>query len=130
MFSAYADALPLDTREIKKITNPFTGCFISNLPITVALLRFTLRVATLFNEDRSREAIEFMCTGISQLQEGLSFIGGTPNPLQKAYKREQQGWQLFYASLAAVEKALEAGESWALAVQTEARQIVTECLMN
>ncbi|MGD9065687.1 MAG: hypothetical protein PVI42_16280 [Desulfobacterales bacterium] len=130
IFSAYADALPLDTSEIKKITNPFTGCFISNLPITVALLRFSLRVATLFNEDRSREAIEFMRTGISQLQEGLSFIGGTPNPLQKAYKREQQGWQLFYASLAAVEKALEAGESWALAVQTEARQIVTECLMN
>ncbi|MGD8297323.1 MAG: hypothetical protein PVG67_13075 [Desulfobacterales bacterium] len=130
IFSAYADALPLDTSEIKKITNPFTGCFISNLPITVALLRFSLRVATLFNEDRSREAIEFMRTGISQLQEGLSFIRGTPNPLQKAYKREQQGWQLFYASLAAVEKALEAGESWALAVQTEARQIVTECLMN
>ena len=130
MFSAYADALPLDTSEIKEITNPFTGCFVSNLPITVALLRFSLRVATLFNEDRSREAVEFMRTGISQLQEGLSFIQGKPNSLQKAYKREQQGWQLFYASLAAVEKALEAGESWALAVQRAARQIVTECLMN
>ena len=130
MFSAYADALPLDISEIKKITNPFTGCFISRLPVTVALLRFSLRVATLFNEDRSREAIEFMRTGIPQLQEGLSFIQGKPNALQKVYKREQQGWQLFYASLAAVEKALEAGESWALAVQTAARQIVTECLMN
>jgi hypothetical protein len=130
MFSAYADALPLDISEIKKITDPFTGCFISKLPITVALLRFSLRLATLFNEDRSREAIEFMRTGISQLQEGLSFIQGKPNALQKVFKREQQGWQLFYASLAAVEKALEAGESWALAVQTAARQIVAECLMN
>jgi len=130
MFSAYADALPLDISEIKKITDPFTGCFISKLPITVALLRFSLRLATLFNEDRSREAIEFMRTGIPQLQEGLSFIQGKPNALQKVFKREQQGWQLFYASLAAVEKALEAGESWALAVQTAARQIVAECLMN
>ena len=53
MFSAYAEALPLDIREIKNITDPFTGCFISKLPITVTLLRFSLRVATLFNEDRS-----------------------------------------------------------------------------
>jgi hypothetical protein len=129
-FSAYAEALPLDIREIKNITDPFTGCFISKLPITVALLRFSLRVATLFNEDRSPEAIEFMRTGIPLLQEGLSLIQGRPSALQKVYKREQQGWQLFYAGLAAVEQALEAGESWALAVQTAARQIVTECLMN
>ena len=129
-FSAYAEALSLDTSEIKIITDPFTGCFISRLPITVALLRFSLRVATLFNEDRSREAIEFMRTGIPQLQEELSLIQGRPSALQKVYKHEQQGWQLFYASLAAVEQALEAGESWALAVQTAARQIVTECLMN
>jgi hypothetical protein len=71
-----------------------------------------------------------MRTGIPQLQEGLSFMQGKPSALQEVYKREQQGWQLFYDSLAAVEQALEAGESWALAVQTAARQIVTECLMN
>ena len=71
-----------------------------------------------------------MRTGIPQLQEGLSFIQGKPSALQKVYEYEHQGWQLFYASLAAVEKALAAGESWALAVQTAARQIVAECLMN
>jgi hypothetical protein len=98
-------------------------------------VNFVLSVSVTHNRlqtlaKRSREAIEFMRTGISQLQEGLNFIQGKPNPLQKAYKREQQGWQLFYASLAAIEKASEAGESWALAVQTEARQIVADCLMN
>lgn len=130
MFSAYAEALPLDIGEIKKISDPFTGCFISRLPITVALLRFSLRVADLFNEGKSREAIEFMRTGIPQLQDGLSFIQGRPNVLQKVFKTEQQGWHLFYSSLAAVERALEAGESWALTVQKAARQIVTKCLIN
>jgi hypothetical protein len=129
-FSAYAEALPLDVSEIKNITDPFTGCFISRLPITVALLRFALRVATLFNEGKPREAIKFMRTGIPQLKEGLDFTRGRPSALQQVYKREQQGWHLFYSSLAEVEQALEAGESWALAVQTAARQIVTDCLMN
>ena len=129
-FSAYAEALPIDFSDIKKITDPFTGCFISRIPITVTLLRYSLKVATLFKEHRSQEAIEFMRTGIPQLQEELSFIQGRPSALEQVYKREQQGWQLFYSSLSAVEQALDAGDSWALAVQTAARQIVTECLLN
>ncbi|MBW1897534.1 MAG: hypothetical protein JRI61_00580 [Deltaproteobacteria bacterium] len=130
MFSAYADALPLCSSEIKTITDPFTGCFISKLPITVTLLRFALKVATLFNDGKPEEAIEFMRTGIPQLQEGLDFTQGRPSALQHIYKRERQGWHLFYSSLAAVEQALRSGEAWALSVQTAARQIVSDCLIN
>ncbi len=71
-----------------------------------------------------------MRTGIPQLQEVLDFTQGRPSALQQAYKRERQGWHLFYSSLAAVEQALQAGEAWALSVQTVARQIVSECLIN
>ena len=130
MFSAYAEALPPDIHEIKNSFDPFTGCFISKLPITVTLLRFALKAAALFNEGKSQEAIEFMRTGIPQLLEALDFTRGRPSVLEQAYKREQQGWQLFYSSLAAVEQALEAGEAWALSVQSAARQIVSECLIN
>ena len=130
MFSAYAEALPQGVSEIKNITDPFTGCFISKLPITVTLLRFAFKVATLYNEGKPREAIEFMRTGIPQLQEGLDFTQGMPSVLQQVYKRERQGWHLFYSSLAAVEQALQSGEAWALSVQTAARQIVSECLIN
>jgi hypothetical protein len=130
MFSAYAAALPIGVSKIKAITDPFTGCFISKLPITVTLLRFTLKVAALFNEGKSEEAIEFMRTGIPQLQEGLDFTQGSPSALQQAYKRERQGWDLFYRSLAAVEQALQSEEAWALSVQTAARQIVSDCRIN
>ncbi|MBE9581366.1 MAG: hypothetical protein IMF18_07080 [Proteobacteria bacterium] len=130
MFSAYAEALPQGASEIKNIADPFTGCFISKLPITVTLLRFACKVATLFNEGKPQEAIEFMRTGIPRLQDGLDFTQGRPSALQQAYKRERQGWHLFYSSLAAVEQALQAGEDWPLSVQTAARQIVSECLIN
>ena len=131
MFSAYAEALPQDFSEIKNITAPFTGCFISQLPTTVAILRFTLKVATLFKGGNPEEAIEFMRTGIPQLQEALGFTEGqASSALQQTYQRERQGWRLFYSSLAAVEKALQADEAWALSIQTAAKQIISDCLVN
>ena len=130
LFSAYAEALPQSVSQIKTATAPFTGCFISQLPITVALLRFALKVATLFHAGKSQEAIEFIHTGVTQLQEGLEFIQGDPSKLQQVYDRERQGWQLFYRALEGIEKALQAGEDWALAVQKAAAQIVADCAVN
>ena len=87
-------------------------------------------VAELFNQGEKHESIEFMRTGILQLQEGLDFIRGTPSELQQTYKLERQGWRLFYNSLEKVSQALRAGEAWALSVQTAAKKIVSECLIN
>ncbi len=130
MFSTYVDALPRGVSEIKTITDPFTGCFISKLPITVTLLRYALKVATLFNDGKPQEAMAFLRTGIPQLQEGLDFTQGMPSALQQVYQRERQGWHLFYSSMDAIEQALQSGDAWALSMQTAARQIVSDCLIN
>ncbi|NER82248.1 MAG: hypothetical protein F6K42_22330 [Leptolyngbya sp. SIO1D8] len=130
MFSAYAEALSQSVGETKAVTDPFTGCFVSQLPTTVALLRFSLKVATLFHAGKPQEAIEFIDTGVSQLKDGLTFIQGEPSALQQTYEREQQGWQLFYEGLENVEKALQAGEEWALVVRKTAQQIVADCAVN
>lgn len=130
MFSSYANALPKEVSAIKAITDPFTGCFISKLPTTVSLLRFALKMAAIFNEGQSQKAIALMRAGIPQMQEGLDFTQGKPSALQQAYKRERQGWDLFYRSLAAVEQALQSKEAWALSVQTAAMQIVSDCRIN
>ncbi|MFH2011427.1 MAG: hypothetical protein ABIJ37_01785 [Pseudomonadota bacterium] len=71
-----------------------------------------------------------MNTGVLQPQEGLYFTKERANSLQQAYRREQQGWNLFYKSLEAVEQVLQAGESWAFSEQIKARQIISECLIN
>ncbi|MGD1853144.1 MAG: hypothetical protein ACFB2W_02740 [Leptolyngbyaceae cyanobacterium] len=130
LFSAYANALPEEIGSIKSDIDPFTGCFVSRLPITVAMLRFSLKVATLFEKGKSDEAAEFIHTGVSQLQEGLDFIQGDPSELQNTYQREKAGWQLFYQALESVEKALHSGESWALDVQKAAQKIVENCRVN
>ena len=130
LFSKYADVLPEATDSIKGDIDPFTGCFVSRLPITVAMLRFSLKVANLFNVGKSDEATEFIHTGVFQLQEGLDFIQGDPSDLQKTYEREKAGWQLFYQALESVEKAVQAGEDWALEVREITQKIVENCRVN
>ena len=130
LFSKYAEALPEAMDSIKVDIDPFTGCFVSRLPITVAMLRLSLKVATLFNAGKSDEATEFIHTAAFQLQEGLDFIQGEPSDLKKTYGREKAGWQLFYQALENVEKALQAGESWALEVQKSTQEIVENCRVN
>jgi hypothetical protein len=130
MFSAYARTISQNLDHVKTVTDPFTGCFISHLPKTVTLLRFALKVATLFNQGNSQAAIEFIRTGVPQLKEALHFTQGEASGLQEVYERELQGWQLFYQALNEVEKALQAKEAWALAVQKAAQKIVSECFVN
>jgi hypothetical protein len=130
LFSAYADALPPGADEIKNSIGPFTGCFVSQLPITVTLLRFALKAAILFNEGNHQEAMDFLRTGVLQLQEELSFTQGRPSALQQVYERERLGWQIFYKSLAAVEQGLRSNEDWALSVRKAAKRIVSQCILN
>ena len=130
LFSKYADVLPEATDSIKADIDPFTGCFVSRLPITVSMLRFSLKIASLFNAGKSDEATEFIHTGVCQLQEGLDFIQGSPSQLQQTYEREKAGWQLFYQALENVEKALQADEDWAINVQKAAQEIVENCRVN
>ncbi len=130
LFSAYGNALPEEIGSIKSDIDPFTGCFVSRLPITVAMLRFSLKVANLFNAGKTDEATEFIHTGVFQLQEGLDFIQGEPSDLQKTYEREKAGWQLFYQALESAEQALQSGENWAVEVQKATQEIVENCRVN
>jgi len=130
MFSAYADALPRGVCEIKRIIDPFTGCFVSRLPVTIALLRFTLKAALFFHEANPEEGVKFILAGIPQIREGLDFTQGEPSKLEQVYERERQGWHLFYVCLSGIEEGLKEGEQWALSVQKAAKKIVSECLLN
>jgi hypothetical protein len=96
----------------------------------VALLRFALKVATLFQVGKTAEAIEFIKTGIPQLQDTLDFIQGHPSPLQQAYGQELTGWQLYYNALDAVEKGLHHQEPWAIEVRAAAQDIIASCQVN
>ena len=129
-FSAYARALPVALEEVKETFDPFTGCFISRIPITVAYLRFALKLAAHFAEGDDSTAMQFLRNGCTRLRNAVDFAFGGGDHLREQYLRERRGWDLYYDVLDALEGALEDDDSFALEIRDAARGIVEGCAVR
>ncbi|MGD8229121.1 MAG: hypothetical protein PVI20_15200 [Desulfobacteraceae bacterium] len=127
IFSAYARALAHDVQILKETIDPFTGCFVSRIPITVVYLRFALKAASFFDGDEKEQGLEFVRTGARRIERALKFTGGDPSELKQQYEKERLAWDLFYDTLSAVEKGLENGEAFAEELKTKAESILNDC---
>ena len=139
IYSAYADAIG-DRAEVKRAIDPFTGCFVSRLPVTLATLRLALRAATLYRDggddggddgsaghESAGLASELVEVGCQQLGDAIAFTSGHPSQLRTTVARERIGWGLFYDTLDQLERALSAQTPQALEAQAAARAIVARC---
>ena len=129
-FSAYAAALDPGLSKAKRLLDPFTGCFISRIPATVAMLRFVLKTAALLDQGETEMALEFHRLGLRRLEQGFAFALGPDNRLQQAYEREQAGWELYYDTLEYLEKALAKNEAFSLRLCERAAAIVERCRLK
>ena len=57
-------------RAVKAILDPFTGCFVSRLPVTVVMLRFALRLAQAFDDGRGTLGLELAEIGAQAPERG------------------------------------------------------------
>ena len=129
-FSAYAKSLANDVKKLKETIDPFTGCFVSKIPITVVYLRFAFKASSLFNGDEKEQGLEFAQTGARRIKSALKFVGGDPSKLKRQYEKERLGWDLYYDTLSAVADGLKNGDAFALELQTKARSIVNDCAIR
>ena len=132
LFSYYACALPWDMRDIKAQIDPFTGCFVSRLPFTVAYLRLALKAAALFESaddndddgDRAR-AHELIETGLKRLDAATEeALSEGSDGLREKYLREKAAWDLFYDTLDKLEEALKKNDPFALELKDKALSII------
>lgn len=130
MFSFYAKALPWPFEDIKDTIDPFTGCFVSKIPLTVIYLRFALKAASFFTDnDREKNQLgfEFLQTGIRRLHETIQRLTRDPNPLIEQYRMEKKGWDLFYDILDKTEEEIKKGDEFALEINEKARALMKGC---
>ncbi|MBW1697016.1 MAG: hypothetical protein JRH18_13285 [Deltaproteobacteria bacterium] len=127
-FSAYARVLAEDITTIKKILDPFTGCFISKIPTAVVMLRFALKAASFFTAGKNKEGGDFVTNGAFRIKNALDFIrnGG----LKQHYEREQRGWNLYYDTLEALREALKREDEFAVRLKQKTRAILDQCLLS
>ncbi|MBW1799932.1 MAG: hypothetical protein JRJ85_04300 [Deltaproteobacteria bacterium] len=128
-FSAYAQALSPDVLSFKDAVDPFTGCFISMIPTTLTYLRFYLKAASLFDQGKEKEGLEFVRSGAGRLNNALDFVQGKKNRLTAILEKERRSWNLYYDTLTAIDKALKEGDDFAVALQQKAGRLLEQCVI-
>lgn len=129
-FSAYARMLNGDIYEIKSLLDPFTGCFITPIPITIAYLRFSLQAVSLFNSGKSSRGIEFVQSGSSRISDAIAFTDGEDSPFIQRFEIERTGWDQYYDVLQAIDNALEEGDEYAFSLRIKAMRLAANCLIK
>ena len=125
VFSCYADFLPGGSEGVKKEVDPFTGCFISSLPVTLALLRLALHLLDSKNSPEERLAIlelagERLPVWIHKGEEKAA-------EQKNIWLSESKAWDSYYNALDRLEAALSAGEAGALDTAKRFKDVLENC---
>jgi hypothetical protein len=127
-FSYYARILPWEIEEIKSVIDPFTGSFVSPIPLNIAYLRLALKAADLFatkEEENEYKGFELIETGSRRLRASTQEVSmGDGKGLKERYEREKTAWNLYYDILDRVENALIEGDQFAIELQERAKKII------
>ena len=101
-FSEYANVLSNgDIDAVKEIVNPFTGCFITPVPVTVVMLRFCMKAAGFFLAGKQEMGTEFVQSSHPRLTRAMAFVR---DGLRDQYQCERKGWHQFYDLLETVQQ--------------------------
>ncbi len=126
-FSAYVRALTADIASVKARIDPFTGCFISRIPITVVYLRFALKAASLFSEGKIQQGVKFIINGSDRIPEAIAFAFGADERLTRQYLKESEGWHLYYDTLSAIELENSRSDPFARELFSRFQAILKRC---
>ena len=129
-FSAYGKAISEDPKQVKELVDPFTGCFISYIPVTVVYLRFALKAMALINEENNDEAIDFINSGVKRLPAAIEFSTGKTNGLKDQYQKERQAWKLYYDTMSAIEDSIKTQNQFGFELKERAIGIVKKCILK
>ena len=129
LFSDYARALPWPADRVKDALDPFTGCFISGVPITVVYLRFALKTAHLFAANEPT-ALRFFNEGIKRLSGIMDRRERANNPLSAIYEDEKRGWDLYYDIMEIMEKKISSGDPFAIELADRAKRLINSFRIN
>jgi hypothetical protein len=124
VFSAYVEALGsrgIDTRTIHRLLDPFTGCFASETPQTLVLLRLALRTLRLFGSGRPEGAREYATDGTRRVADSLE-THGDATFVAAALDVEREAWDHFYEAVDLIEQDAH--------LKTSAAQILEACRVS
>jgi len=133
VFSAYADACAgdgsdgsLDRAAIGRLLDPFTGGFVSDVPISLVLLRTALRTLRMLADGETSHGREYAIDGARRVSEVLA-AAGDPARMASRVDAERRAWDDVYDAIDALEAGLAAGDHRAGELRSMATAIIDGC---
>ncbi len=127
-FSHYAKVLPWGVERIKGIIDPFTGSFVSPLPLNLAYLRLALKAAAFFatkKEEDNYKGLELIESGTKRLHAVIQEVSEKDGRgLKESYEREKAAWHIYYDIIDRFEDALKKGDPFAMELREKANRLV------
>jgi hypothetical protein len=126
-FSTYLPALNLPWAEAKDFLGPFTGCFASRTPFTLAYLRASLHISSLFAQGDAAKALEagdIQRLAAIRLEEQMGKLEANPRSVRRSVEAETRGWHLYYDTLDRLAEGLRLGDGVATELRARARKVV------
>jgi hypothetical protein len=127
-FSALSELIPGGRKGVKGIMDPYTGCFISHIPITVVYLRLALKALSLAHDGKSAWANDLIFSGARRLSAAIGFCSDKDNGLKGQYEKERKAWRLFYDTMSVLDDSIRALNPSGLELRNKARDIVNRCM--
>jgi len=125
-FSHYAEFLPGGRGQIKKQTDPFTGCFITPIPATLALLRLALHLMD-SRGSSSEERMALLELAGLRLSAWVKKKEEKAAELKTRWFAERSAWDSYYNSLDRIEEALARGDEAAADTAGQFKNILESC---
>ncbi|MEA3358198.1 MAG: hypothetical protein U9R17_02150, partial [Thermodesulfobacteriota bacterium] len=86
----------------------------SKIPVTIVFLRFCLRTASLFDQGKDEQGLDFLKRGSRKIMKSLNFAYNEKSILKQHFEKEHMGWDLYYDTLSAIEEALKDNDPFAI----------------
>jgi hypothetical protein len=130
LFSYYAKGLPWSVESTKQSIDPFTGCFVSYIPLTVVYLRLALKGASLFRSGKNKEGFALLEMGTERLRGIIKKLTDRPDSLGEMYLKEKAVWDSFYDVLDKVEEGVKQNDPFALDLVEKAKNLIRDCKID
>jgi hypothetical protein len=125
VFSYYAKALPWGAAKTKQATDPFTGGFVSEYPITVVSLRMALDALAEYDKSLA-DGDAFVTMAAGRLTDVLAMVNDSDTNLERQFRDEKAAWDSYYDALAAIARQ----EGLRKRCRGEAGTIVERCQVH
>lgn len=124
-FSSYAQCHRWSAEEIKERFDPFTGAFISSMPVTIASLRSAFDAHVQYLNGEHASAAQLVRNTANRLSTAFSRL--YPARLKVQVAKERRGWECYYDLLDAIEKGVAEQSDDYIDIRARAKEIIAAC---